>query len=961
MANELEFEITSSVRGAIDALDKLNSALGKVSKEYSATIKSVGASNIGSQVYKQAQDSLSAMNNSLQKQNTEQARLSSNVTKASAAFENQAAKINIAKAKLEQLYNTRKNLEGQVEESQIAFSESTSDKQIESAANRLQRLESALDRNKISITSQQLAVEQAQQRFSSYGVALERSKRELNDFNDSAAKNAQATLSQSDALQGAIDKMSAKIPSGAFQESYGAQAAQAAQQAVSAVNSLQGATSSLQAKMEAAKISVSVATAAYNDHKAAADALSSRLATLSGIQSQLAASGSKDAGTFGVYTARLRQELETANSALANSAFGLAKAKQGLLGVQEASDKAAQAQQALAEKESGASNETSALANETERAGSSARRGAAGWEKMLVSIKNIVFYRLVRGAIKALMNEVITGFQNLVQWSAKFQGTSGGTFSNFNKNVSLILSDMVMLKNAFAAAAEPIIGLLTPAIDWLITTLASAMNYLSAFLSMLTGRSTYTKAVKNVGNYAQSLNGASKAQKNFLAGFDELTTIPSQSSGASAGKNMGIDPSKMFVTEKIPEVMKSLGDGALMQNLTQFITDSLNKASDFIAKIDWQGLGKKLYDSIYKEIASVNWTALLESIFKFLGSAVGAVSGLAWGFIKDLFVKTIIPALQDSGNYFSDKIEECGGNIVEGILKGVTDGMVNIFNWICEHIFIPFIDGFKSAFGIHSPSTVMAEMGGYIISGLLKGITDTIGKIVATIEIIKLTIKTKFWEMVVDAQSWGSQFISNIKNGISGGVYSVVNAVGNMNSQIWNKIQELISSAWSWGADFMQGFKSGIDSFINGVIDSVSGLASKIKRLLHFSSPDEGPLADYETWMPDFMKGLAQGINSNAYRVTDSIKALTDNMSGTFNVPVTGIVSGVSANVTGAATTSALQSQADSNAGMADVVWQAAMAVVEAVAQNKTTIQIGDDVIGKSAQRYNARAAMVNG
>jgi len=616
---------------------------------------------------------------------------------------------------------------------------------------------------------------------------------------------------------------------------------------------------------------------------------------------------------------------------------------------------------AIARSSGGAANETGGLANETERAGNSARRGAAGWEKMLVSIKNIVFYRLVRGAIKALMNEVITGFQNLVQWSAKFQGTSGGTFSNFNKNVSLILSDMVMLKNAFAAAAEPIIGLLTPAIDWLITTLASAMNYLSAFLSMLTGRSTYTKAVKNVGNYAQSLNGASKAQKNFLAGFDELTTIPSQSGGASAGKNMGIDPSKMFVTEKIPEFMKSLGAGALMQNLTQFITDSLNKASDFIAKIDWQGLGKKLYDSIYKEIASVNWTALLESIFKFLGSAIGAVSGLAWGFIKDLFVKTIIPALQDSGNYFSDKIEECGGNIVEGILKGVTDGMVNIFNWVAEHIFIPFIDGFKNAFGIHSPSTVMAEMGGYIISGLLKGITDTIGKVVATIEVIKLTIKTKFWEMVVDAQSWGSQFISNIKNGISGGVYSVVNAVGNMNSQICNKIQELISSAWSWGSDFMQGFKSGIDSFINGVIDSVSGLASKIKRLLHFSSPDEGPLADYETWMPDFMKGLAQGINSNAYRVTDSIKALTDNMSGTFNVPVTGLVSGVSANVTGAATTSALQSQADSNAGMADVVWQAAMAVVEAVAQNKTTIQIGDDVIGKSAQRYNARAAMVNG
>ena len=49
----------------------------------------------------------------------------------------------------------------------------------------------------------------------------------------------------------------------------------------------------------------------------------------------------------------------------------------------------------------------------------------------------------------------------------------------------------------------------------------------------------------------------------------------------------------------------------------------------------------------------------------------------------------------------------------------------------------PFVNGFKDAFGIHSPSKVMEEMGTYLMEGLLgglnglvedvKGVFDSIG------------------------------------------------------------------------------------------------------------------------------------------------------------------------------------------------------------------------------------------
>lgn len=82
-------------------------------------------------------------------------------------------------------------------------------------------------------------------------------------------------------------------------------------------------------------------------------------------------------------------------------------------------------------------------------------------------------------------------------------------------------------------------------------------------------------------------------------------------------------------------------------------------------------------------------------------------------------------ALANAVDYFRDKTEECGGNVVLGILKGIGDTLYDIGVWIKEHIFQPFIDGFKKAFEIHSPSKVMESMGGYIVQGLLNGLKES--------------------------------------------------------------------------------------------------------------------------------------------------------------------------------------------------------------------------------------------
>ena len=75
------------------------------------------------------------------------------------------------------------------------------------------------------------------------------------------------------------------------------------------------------------------------------------------------------------------------------------------------------------------------------------------------------------------------------------------------------------------------------------------------------------------------------------------------------------------------------------------------------------------------------------------------------------------------------KVLEIGKNIVQGLWNGITGAG----NWLKDKIFGfagGIIDGFKKAFGIHSPSLVMnKEIGRFLALGLGEGFEDNIQKV----------------------------------------------------------------------------------------------------------------------------------------------------------------------------------------------------------------------------------------
>lgn len=124
----------------------------------------------------------------------------------------------------------------------------------------------------------------------------------------------------------------------------------------------------------------------------------------------------------------------------------------------------------------------------------------------------------------------------------------------------------------------------------------------------------------------------------------------------------------------------------------------------------------------------------------------------------------------------------------------------------------------------------------------------------------------------------GSSMFNSLKNGISSVLGTITSVVQNGFNGAINFITSLPSKAIGWGKDFIDGLINGITSKVGAVGNAVSNVADKIRSFLHFSVPDEGPLADADTYGNDFMELIAGGITDNKFKVVDSIKSLAGDM-----------------------------------------------------------------------------------
>lgn len=249
--------------------------------------------------------------------------------------------------------------------------------------------------------------------------------------------------------------------------------------------------------------------------------------------------------------------------------------------------------------------------------------------------------------------------------------------------------------------------------------------------------------------------------------------------------------------------------------ISDIVIGILNALVTFITETDWWAFG----DGVATALEHIDWTTVANRLFAVIGAALGGIGAIIGGLISDGVVA--------AKEYFQGKIEEYGGNVVDGIFKGIIDAMKAVGTWVQNNVFKPFMDAFKSAFGIHSPSTVMAGMGQYLWDGFCNGIKEFFSNPGA---FIKANIT--------------DPFVNGIKSLL--GIHSPSTVLAGVGSNTVAGFNQGVTNEQAASQSVVQSWASGVASWFSDKFGISSGDSAESKK-----------------WATSIMRGFNNTVNKN--------------------------------------------------------------------------------------------------
>ena len=296
--------------------------------------------------------------------------------------------------------------------------------------------------------------------------------------------------------------------------------------------------------------------------------------------------------------------------------------------------------------------------------------------------------------------------------------------------------------------------------------------------------------------------------------------------------------------EALPQIIDALVNG-LIEALPLLLDGSIKL---FMALIDAIPLVIEMLVPQIPQIIEAIITALLDNIPKILEAGLQLMLQLAEGMISSL-------------PHVLDAVLRIGSSIVEGLLSSIGSVFSSIGSWLNEHVFKPFVNGFKSLFGIHSPSTVMQTIGKFIVEGFINPIKELPGKV---------------WNFLVSTVQKAIQFGTDMKN-------KAIEAARTFKDNIVNGLKSLPEKMGSIGKNVVTGLWNGIKDLKDWLVKKITGFGSDvvswIKSALGIHSPSKYTAEDGKY----LVQGLAKGILDNAAGAKKAAAKLSDDVLGAFN------------------------------------------------------------------------------
>lgn len=516
--------------------------------------------------------------------------------------------------------------------------------------------------------------------------------------------------------------------------------------------------------------------------------------------------------------------------------------------------------------------------------------------EFLSSIKRIAMYRAIRSVVKAITDGFAEGRKNLYYYSQAV-----GT--DFAPSMDKAATAALYLKNSIGAATAPLTNYLVPIIDRAVDHVVELINKFNELTAVLTGASTWTRALKYPTEWQDALddaNASAKKLKSNMLGFDELNVIEPNTPSSKSKALDAEDYSKMFeemVTSaswrnNVPDVLLPVklawdaeGDNTLrtIKGTWYDILGLLDSVRESFRTVWMNGTGQKTLELILQITQNIvgtfgalayaidkAWesgnqgTIIIQNIWNVANNLLTVFRDI-WGYIEAWAEKLdFSPILRSFGELWA-AIDELTNpeNGAMMLLKGLFDDvLLPLGKWTLE-IGAPLaISTLASAIRVLSKicekaQPILKELwdtwlepiaewaGTDMIEDLknLKSILEDIEKILSG----DITFKdwwNNFWgDMFTDEDSRSRKLIENI------------NGMANPGNKLGNAAAEWVQGNWDTGAKSMgfdmgvfviQGFFDGIASYANNknvfwfVSEFVYGtFISAIKKLFKISSPSK--------------------------------------------------------------------------------------------------------------------------
>lgn len=234
---------------------------------------------------------------------------------------------------------------------------------------------------------------------------------------------------------------------------------------------------------------------------------------------------------------------------------------------------------------------------------------------------------------------------------------------------------------------------------------------------------------------------------------------------------------------------------------------------------------------------------------------------------------------------------EAAPKIIQNLVDGIVKALPRIIDAGIELI-MALIDAILGNLGLIIKAAIE------IIVALAGGLIEAIPDLIVAIPEIIMAIVTALLENIPTILGMGVQILLALVEGI----LSMLGHIGQAGAELITRFIEAISKmggkltefgkkiaenfkksfieplqkAKEWGKDLIENFVAGIKEKIQRVKEAVGEVAQKVKDLLGFSEPEDGPLSNFHTYAPDMMDLFAKGVKDNEGKLRAQISSSFD-------------------------------------------------------------------------------------